>query len=123
MGAHHYLPFRRLVGRSVRHVAVFGGHWLALIGWHAGAFKLKARDRWIGWLPEQQFRRLHLIANNARFVILPGCSVSNLASRVLAFSVRRVSSDVRAAHGHRVPLRSEERRVGKECGSRWSADQ
>ena len=43
-----------------------GEHWLALVGWHAGAFKLKARDRWIGWLPEQQFRRLHLIANNAR---------------------------------------------------------
>ena len=56
MGAHHYLAFRGLVGRSVRHVAVLGEHWLALIGWHAGAFKLKARDRWIGWLPEQQFR-------------------------------------------------------------------
>ena len=71
MATHHYLPFRGLVGRSVRHVAVLGEHWLALVGWHAGAFKLKARDRWIGWLPEQQFRRLHLIANNARFVILP----------------------------------------------------
>ena len=57
MGAHHYLAFRGLAGRSVRHVAVLGEHWLALIGWHAGAFKLKARDRWIGWLPEQQFRR------------------------------------------------------------------
>ena len=70
MGAHHYLPFRGLVGRSVRHVAVLGELWVALVGWHAGAFKLKARDRWIGWLPEQQFRRLHLIANNARFLIL-----------------------------------------------------
>ena len=104
MATHHYLPFRGLVGRSLRHVAVLGEHWLALIGWHAGAFKLKARDRWIGWLPEQQFRRLHLIANNARFVILPGCSVPNLGSRVLALSVRRLSEDMRAAHGHRVLL-------------------
>ena len=102
MGAHHYLPFRGLVGRSVRHVAVLGEHWLALIGWHAGAFKLKARDRWIGWLPEQQFRRLHLIANNARFLILPGCGVANLASRVLGLSLRRVSDDFRAVHGHPV---------------------
>ena len=54
MGAHHYLPFRGLVGRS--DVAVLGELWVALVGWHA-AFKLKARDRWIGWLPEQQFRR------------------------------------------------------------------
>ena len=100
MGAHHYLPFRGLVGRSVRHVAVLGEHWLALIGWHAGAFKLRSRDRWIGWLPEQQFRRLHLIANNARFLILPGCAVTNLASRVLALSLRRLSEDFRAVHGH-----------------------
>ena len=104
MATHHYLPFRGLVGRSLRHVAVLGEHWLALVGWHAGAFKLKARDRWIGWLPEQQFRRLHLIANNARFVILPGCSVPNLASRVLALSLRRLSEDMRAAHGHLVLL-------------------
>ena len=27
---------------------------------------------WIGWLPEQQFRRLHPIANNTRFVLLRG---------------------------------------------------
>ena len=100
MAAHHYLPFRGLVGRSVRHVAVLGEWWLALIGWHAGAFKLRARDRWIGWLPEQQFRRLHLIANNARFLVLPGCAVTNLASRVLALSLRRLSDDFRAVHGH-----------------------
>ena len=100
MGAHHYLPFRGLVGRSVRHVAVLGELWLALVGWHAGAFKLRARDRWIGWLPEQQFRRLHLIANNARFLILPGCAAANLASRVLGLSLRRLSGDFHALHGH-----------------------
>ena len=49
MGAHHYLPFRGLVGRSVRHIAVLGERWLALVGWHAGAFKLQTRDRWIGF--------------------------------------------------------------------------
>ena len=102
MGAHHYLPFRGLVGRSVRHVAVLGELWVALVGWHAGAFKLKARDRWIGWLPEQQFRRLHLIANNARFLILPGCAAANLASRVLGLSLRRLSGDFHALHGHPV---------------------
>ena len=50
MAAHHYLAFRGLVGRSVRQIAVLGEHWLVLIGWHAGAFKLKVRDAWIGWL-------------------------------------------------------------------------
>ena len=105
MAAHHYLPFRTLVGRSVRHVAVLGERWLALIGWHAGAFKLRPRDEWIGWLPEQQFRRLHLLANNTRFVIMPEAQgVMNLASRVLGQSTRRLSDDFRAAHGHPIVL-------------------
>ena len=70
---HHYLPFHGVIGKGLRHVAVHGETWLALIGWQPGAFKLAARDRWIGWPAEQQFRRLHLIANNSRFVILtPG---------------------------------------------------
>ena len=101
MGAHHYLPFRTLVGRSMRHVAVLGERWLALVGWQAGAFKLRARDEWIGWLPEQQFRRLHLVANNSRFVILPEAQgTMNLASRVLGQSVRRLSGDMQKVHGH-----------------------
>jgi len=95
-----------LAGRRVRHAAIPDEHGLALAGWHAGAFKLKAGDRWIGWLAEQQFRRLYLIANNARFVIVPGCSVPNLVSRLLALNLRRLSEDMRAAHGQRIiPLR------------------
>ena len=99
---HHYLPFQGLVGRGLRHVAELDGQWVALVGWQAGAFKLKARDRWIGWIPEQQFRRLHLIANNTRFVLLPGPHRPNLASRVLGLSLRRLSSDMRQLHGHPV---------------------
>ena len=46
---HHYLPFHGVIGKGLRHVAVHGETWLALIGWQPGAFKLAARDRWIGW--------------------------------------------------------------------------
>ena len=62
----------------------------------AGAFKLKVSDRWIEWLPEPQFRRLHLIAINVGFVILPGYAATNLASRVLGLSLRRLSGDFHA---------------------------
>lgn len=99
MAEHHYLPYRTLFGRALRHVAEYDGEWLALVGWQVGAFKLGARDRWIGWLPAQQFRRLHLIANNARFLILPQARVANLASRVLGLSLRRLSADWRVLHG------------------------
>jgi len=50
-------------------VAVWGEFWLALLGWTAGVFKVGARDAWIGWPPEQQLSRLHLIADNSRFVM------------------------------------------------------
>ena len=105
MRDHHYLGFRGMIGNSLRHVAERpDGAWVALLGWRAGAHKLAARDKWIGWTAEQRSRRLHLIANNVRFVILPGCSEPNLASRVLGRSLRRLSDDMRAAHGHPVLL-------------------
>ena len=104
VAAHHYLPFHGLFGKGLRHVATVGSTWLALIGWQAGAFKLAARDRWIGWSPEQQFRRLHLIANNARFVIPAPRPVPNLASRVLGLSLRRLSPDMQALHGYPILL-------------------
>ena len=101
---HHYLPFHGVFGKGLRHIATVGSTWLALIGWQPGAFKLAARDRWIGWSAEQQFRRLHLIANNARFVILTPRPVPNLASRVLGLSLRRLSRDMQAVHGYPIFL-------------------
>lgn len=101
----HYLPFHGLFGQSMRHVAVYREQWVALVGWTAGAFKVAVRDAWIGWSREQQFRRLKLLANNARFVVLasPG-RVPNLASRVLGLSLRRLSQDMQSAHGFPVLL-------------------
>ena len=59
MAAGHYLGFRGMFGHGIRHVATGpDGEWLALLGWCAGAFKVKARDAWIGRAPEQLFRRL-----------------------------------------------------------------
>ncbi len=77
---------------------------VALLGWCAGAFKVGARDAWIGWAREQQFRRLRLVANNCRFLVLPRGRVPNLASRALALSARRLSADMEARFGHPVLL-------------------
>ena len=104
MARHHYLPFHGLFGKSLRHVAVRGEIWLALLGWQAGAFKVGVRDAWIGWSREQQFSRLHLIANNSRFAVLEEGRVPNLASRALGLSLRRLARDMRDAHGYPVLL-------------------
>ena len=74
-------------------------------GLAVGAFKCAPRDRWLGWHRSVQFRRLHLVANNTRFLVLPAASgVENLATRALSRSLRRLSGDWAASHGHPLEL-------------------
>jgi hypothetical protein len=100
MNEYHYLGFRHIVGESIKYIAQIRGEWVALIGWGTAAFKCGERDRWIGWAKEQQWRRLIYIANNARFLILPDVAIPNLASKVLALNLRRLSADWTVSHGH-----------------------
>ncbi|MGH9907447.1 MAG: Druantia anti-phage system protein DruA [Pyrinomonadaceae bacterium] len=53
------------------------------------AWKMAARDRWIGWSNEQRLRNPQLVVNNSRFLILPWVRVRYLASSMLF--VRRVA--------------------------------
>ena len=69
-----YLGFRKMCGRRLRHVAVQGERWLALLGWHAAALHCAARERWIGWSSLQRRARLFLVVGNTRFLILPQAS-------------------------------------------------
>lgn len=104
MRRHHYLGFNRIAGRALRQVAEHQGQWLALLLWQASALMCAPRDHWINWSRPIQFQRHHLIANNARFLILPAGRIPNLASRVLGLSLSRLSSDWVAFHGHPVLL-------------------
>ncbi len=104
MSAHHYLGLHSLVGESLRYVAEDPKRWLALLGWSTAAFKCRPRDAWIGWLPAVQWQRLSLIANNARFLMLPGIRIPNLASKVLSLNVKRLADDWDRVHGHPVFL-------------------
>lgn len=104
MREHHYLGFQGFVGESLRYVAEREGQWVALLGWCSAVLKCQARDRWIGWPEMVQWQRLPLVVNNARYLILPGERIANLASRVLALNLRRLSRDWQAVHGHPVFL-------------------
>jgi Druantia protein DruA/DDE_Tnp_1-associated len=97
---HHYLGLRSLFGKTLRYVAAVEGRWLALLGWQAAALKCAPRDAWIGWPAVLHYQRLHLVANNARFLVLPWGRLPNLASRVLALNLRRLSGDWQQIHGH-----------------------
>ncbi len=71
LDAHRYLGAVAKIGHTLWYVATWREQWLALLVVSAAAWKCAARDRWIGWDQRCQYDRLHLIANNARFLILP----------------------------------------------------
>ena len=97
MDRHHYLGFKRFAGRGLRYVAEWRGRWVALAGWQVAALKCAPRDRWIGWRTKELFRRLHLVANNSRFVVLGERGVfANLASWMMSAMLRRLSDDWQA---------------------------
>lgn len=100
MRQHHYLGFERIVGESLCYVASRGADWVVLLGWGSAALKCGPRDQWIGWDRTLQWRRLHLIANNVRFLILPDWHEPNLASRLLALNLKRLSQDWELYYGH-----------------------
>lgn len=102
MERHHYLKSDVLVGEQLRYVAEVDGQWLALLSWSAAANHLKDREQWLGWNISQRRRRLALVANNARFLILPGPDCPNLASRVLALCCGRLADDWQQNYGHPV---------------------
>jgi hypothetical protein len=100
---HHYLGGLRAVGEQLYYAAVDAqGHWLALLLFSAAAKHLKHRDQWIGWTRPQRDRRLSLVVNNSRFLILPQAHLANLGSRVLRLTLDRLSADWQARYGHPV---------------------
>lgn len=102
----HYLKNAKLVGEQLRYVVTDAkGTWLALIGWSAAVLHLKARDQSIEWSEEQRERRLHLLAQNSRFVILADRQqLPNLATRAMSLCLKRLSDDWQAQYGHPIVL-------------------
>ena len=106
MATHHYLGKpAKVVGERLLYVAEdASGRWLALIGWCAAAMHLNDRDQWVGWSYPIRRKRLHYVANNFRFLILPGCSIPNLASQILSRNLKVLSKDWQIAYDHPIFL-------------------
>ena len=97
----HYLKNATAVGRVLRYVAEYRGQWLALAVFSSPAFHLKLRDQWLHWSARQVKERRHLIAQNARFLVLAAPSQwPNLASRVLKLICERLPRDWQEHFGY-----------------------
>src|SRR4051812_2275982 len=103
---YHYLGYSATAGAQVRYLIVSERGVLGGIGFGASAWKVQARDRWIGWSEAQRRTRLHLIINNTRFLIVPWVRCANLGSKVLALCARRLGKDFNQRYGY-TPLLME----------------
>lgn len=90
---YHYLGYTPLPGAQIRYLAEVNNQPIAAIGFGAAAWTVAPRDQWIGWNQKQRKKNLHLIVNNARFLILPWVQSKNLASTILAAVAKRLPED------------------------------
>jgi hypothetical protein len=97
---YHYLGDRTIVGEHLLYAAVLDGELVALIGWASAALRAPLRETYVGWDEATKRRRLHYVANNIRFLILPWVRVRHLASKILAVNLRRLSADWQAVWKH-----------------------
>lgn len=102
---YHYRGYNGAVGENVQYLATDAkGRELAVMVFGAAAWKVAARDQFIGWSVEQRRTLLRLVANQQRFLILPWVRVPHLASHLLAQATRRLSADWQRRYGHPVWL-------------------
>jgi hypothetical protein len=101
---YHYLGYRVPVGAQLRYLVRserLGEQVLACLQWASAAWKMAAREGWIGWSAAERASNLLYIVNNSRFLILPWVRVKGLASKILARCARQLPDDWERRYGYR----------------------
>jgi hypothetical protein len=105
MDRYHPLGSGPLCGAQMRYlIRGWRGEVLGGLAFSAAAWKVRARDQWIGWDDEARQQNLGRVVDNSRFLILPDVRVRNLASHVLRLASERLAEDWRQRYGDEVVL-------------------
>ena len=113
LSQYHYLKFSGTVGENMKYM-IFDkkNNPLSCLLFGSAAWKIAARDNFIGWDADKRKTNLNLLTNNMRFLILPWVKVPHLASHILGRVSRRISSDWIKRYNH--PIYMLETFVEKE---------
>ena len=99
---YHYLGHAVPYGAQLRYL-VYGSRpasqVLGCVQFSSAAWRMQARERWIGWDDATRRRNLARVVSNSRFLILPWVRVRNLASTILSRAARRLGTDWRERYG------------------------
>lgn len=97
---YHYLGYAMPFGARVQylvHVTRPGREVVGCIQFSSPAWRMKARDQWIGWDDERRGEALQQVVNNSRFLVL--AKIRNLASSMLSASIDCLRSDWEEQYG------------------------
>lgn len=97
---HHYLGYIHPVGEHLKYIVFADSRPVACLAWSSAPRHIGCRDRFIGWSQKDRQQRLHLIAYNLRYVLLPWVTAPHLASHVLGKMARILSSDWESVFHH-----------------------
>jgi hypothetical protein len=93
LAAHHYLGYRQPAGASLGYLVYWQDRPVACARFGPAAWKVAARDHFIGWTSQQRGLGLKRLVNNDRFLILPWVKAPHLASFLLGKLCQRLAAD------------------------------
>ena len=103
---YHYLGYRMPFGAHLRYFIRARQPDPTILGclqFSSPAWRMAARDQWIGWSDAMRGHHLQRLINNSRFLLLPHVRIKHLASHVLSLAARQVVDDWQASF-HTKPL-------------------
>jgi hypothetical protein len=104
MKTHHPLGDGPICGAQLRYLVASDQGYLGGLSFSSPAWRLRARDEWIGWSEATRAARLSRIVQNSRFLVLPTVEVPHLASHILSLATKQLANDWQQYYGEKPVL-------------------
>jgi hypothetical protein len=100
LARYHYLGYAMPFGARIQYLVYVSRPRREVVGclqFSSPAWRMKARDQWIGWDDRRREKGLQQVVNNSRFLVL--AAIRNLASAMLSAALNRLKSDWERQYG------------------------
>jgi hypothetical protein len=100
LGRYHYLGYAMPYGARLQYLVYVNRPHREVVGcvqFSSPAWRMRARDEWIGWTEERRKVALQQVVNNSRFLVL--ARIQNLASMILSRTLWELRGDWERQYG------------------------